>query len=101
MTREEEIRNKAVNEQRLLMESMDWRAGFMSGAKWADEHPSSNGKELLYVAQKTAERTKKEFIRKAREWLENNKHLHKVFSFGSLSTDWDKFIREFCKAMEE
>ena len=28
-----------------------------------------NGKELLYVAQKTAERTKKEVIMKACEWL--------------------------------
>lgn len=36
MTRDEEIRNKAVNEQKLLMESMDYRAGFISGAKWAD-----------------------------------------------------------------
>lgn len=60
-----------------------------------------NGKELLYVAQKTAERTKKELINKACEWIEKNKHLHKVLSFKSLITDWDKFIREFRKAMEE
>lgn len=39
-------------------------------------------------------------INQACEWLENNKHLYKVLSFGSLSTDWDKFIREFRKAME-
>lgn len=71
---------------------------FEAGAEW-DEIFS--GKELLCVVHNTAERTKKEFIKKAREWLENNKHLHKVLSFGSLSTDWDKFISEFCKAMEE
>lgn len=42
MTREEEIRNKAVNEQNTLMESMDWRAGFISGSKWADSNPQEN-----------------------------------------------------------
>ena len=44
---------------------------------------------------------KKELINKACEWLDNNKHLHKELSFGSLSTDWNKFIKEFKKAMEE
>lgn len=51
--------------------------------------------------QKLAEITKKEIINKACEWIEKNKHFHKELSFGSLSTDWDKFIREFRKAMEE
>ena len=50
MTREEEIRQKAISEQRELMESWDWRAGFIAGAKWAD----------------------KTMIEKARNWLENN-----------------------------
>ena len=40
-------------------------------------------------------------INQACEWIENNKHLHKILSSGSLSTDWDKFIREFRKAMED
>ena len=44
--------------------------------------------------------SKIEFIEKACEWLDNNKHLHKELSFGSLSTDWNKFIREFKKAMK-
>lgn len=47
------------------------------------------------------ETNKQEFINKAKEWIEQNKHQYKVLSFGSLSTDWDKFIKEFCKAMEE
>lgn len=51
--------------------------------------------------QKLTEITKKEIINKACEWIEKNKHFHKELSFGSLSTDWDKFIREFRKAMEE
>jgi hypothetical protein len=41
------------------------------------------------------------FLEKACEWIKNNKHLHKILWFDSLSTDWDKFIREFRKAMEE
>ena len=51
---------------------------FEAGAKWAD----------------------KTMIEKACKWLDNNKHLHKELSFGSLSTDWNKFIKEFKKAME-
>lgn len=44
---------------------------------------------------------KQEFIEKACEWIEKNKHQHKELSFGSLHTDWSKFIGEFRKAMEE
>lgn len=44
--------------------------GFQEGVELAE---SNSGKELLYVAQKIAERTKKELKIKARQWLENNK----------------------------
>lgn len=46
--------------------------GFKFGAYWADEHPYSDIKRLLHVSQNTTESTKKEFINKACEWLENN-----------------------------
>lgn len=96
MTREEEI--KAKSEEYLpdiLDDEYLYRAefvfGFQEGAKWADE---TNGKELLYVAQKTAERTKKEVISKACEWLEKNRNkLSRVNTFG--------FVEIFKKAMEE
>lgn len=39
MTREEQIEQQAISEQRELMESYDWRGGFESGARWADKHP--------------------------------------------------------------
>ena len=39
MTRQEEIVNQAVKEQSELYQPPEWRAGFISGAKWADEHP--------------------------------------------------------------
>lgn len=45
--------------------------------------------------------SKIEFIEAACEWIINNKHSCQVWSFGSFSMDWDKFIREFRKAMEE
>lgn len=41
MKREEEIRNKAISEQRELMESCDWRAGFIAGANWIDSQSYS------------------------------------------------------------
>ena len=94
MTREEKIEKQAAKEQFDLYESLDWRAGFISGAKWADENPNSNGKELLYVAQKTAERTKQEFISKACEWLDNiNTYDYMdsgVFQMSDLIIDFKK-----------
>lgn len=39
MKRSEEILKQAVKEQSQLYQPPEWRAGFISGAKWADEHP--------------------------------------------------------------
>ena len=41
MTRQEEIVNRVVKEQSQsqLYQPLEWRAGFIAGAKWADEHP--------------------------------------------------------------
>lgn len=39
-------------------------------------------------------------INEAIQWVDKNKHFHKELSFGSLSTDWNKFIRAFRKDME-
>lgn len=39
MKRQEEILSQAVKEQSQLYQPPEWRAGFISGAKWADEHP--------------------------------------------------------------
>lgn len=71
--------------------------GFKFGAYWAGEHPYTGGKELLYVAQKTTERTKKEIINKACEWLEEN--TNPVFYSGNGWTT-EEFIDNFKKAME-
>lgn len=82
---------------------VDLTDAFEYGAKWADEHPNSNGKELLYVAQKTAERTKKEVINNALEFINEYFYEHPhcnclicTESFESL----EDFIDNFKKAME-
>ncbi len=69
---------------------IDLTDAFEAGFKYAD---SVNGKELLYVAQKTSERTRKEVINKACEWLEMNRdELSRVNTSG--------FVELFKKEME-
>ena len=98
--REKEIR-QYLKERNIPITSLEANS-IIEGIEWADRNSKeATGKELLYVTEKTVERTKKELINKACEWIEDYKHLYKVLSSGSLSTDWDKFIREFRKAMEE
>ena len=66
---------------------------------WARENIEA---QLVSAAcMRMAKYVEQELIEKACEWIKNNKHLHKILWFDSLSTDWDKFIREFRKAMEE
>lgn len=95
MTREEEIKAKSKEYlPDILDDEYPYRAefvfGFQEGAKWADK-TNANGKELLYVAQKTAERTKKEIISKACEWLLK----------GGYFVNNTETINDFKKAMEE
>jgi hypothetical protein len=82
MTREEQIIEAAkeyYNPKNGAPFSLQMRTGFITGAKWADET----------------------MIEKACEWIAKKHHLYKELSFGSLSTDWHKLIKEFRKAMEE
>lgn len=118
MTREEEIEKQGTIYSDIPSNYIEWGDGFqdyddrvyverafIEGAKWADEHPNSNGKELLYVAQKTAERTRKEVISKACEWIvselynsEDRDGYPNVESRSYVSVE--DFINEFKKAME-
>jgi hypothetical protein len=98
MTRAEEIKHAAhINEDKANIDSYN---AFIRGAKWADEHPNSNGKELLYVAQNTADRTKKEIISKACEWLKLNTNWDDEWDEMGRNIDYG-MIKEFRKAMEE
>lgn len=74
---------------------------FIEGAKWADKHPISNGEELLYVAQKTTNRTKKEVINKACEWIKENIIDYVNADSIGYYVDDEIFIHDFKKAMEE
>lgn len=89
---QEKILKQAVKEQSQLYQPPEWRAGFVSGAKWADET----------------------MIKKAKEWLEKtlyihtelleDKHLDETKPSNWVTSDYDSvedFINGFCKAMEE
>ena len=95
MTREEEI-SEYLKERNIPITSLEANS-IMEGITWADENPK-NGKELLYVAQKTAERTKKEVIIKACEWLEEQ---NKMCMYELEMILGKNFINNFKKAMEE
>lgn len=71
--------------------------GFQEGVELSE---ATHGKELLHVAQKTAERTKKELKIKAREWLEDNKDNYIIDIKGETIVD-DAIIENLLKALEE
>ena len=88
-----------------IFDEMNRNLAFEEGAKWADEHPNSNGKELLYVAQKTSEMTEKEVINKACEWLKFrvcvNMPIETNENGEPLADSWIKAQMERVKAAEE
>lgn len=104
MTREEQIR-KYAEEKCILYDSIGFDGDIYSliteTIKWADENPKEHsGKELLYVCEKTYERTKKEFIKKACEYLESL--TYQDYSGGPLERLIDDYtIKQFCKKMKE
>lgn len=109
MTREEQIIETAkeyYNPKNGTPFSLQMRTGFITGAKWADEHPANeqqglNVKEILYVAQKTAAITKKEIIIKACKWLKDNLSDRIYDRDCYLDTFTELFIEDFRKALEE
>ena len=106
MTREEQIKEAARKFfddylDGLKGETLTVQQTFEDGAKWADEHPNSNGKELLYVAQNTAERTKKELINKACEWLQLNADKYMRAIGGCMYFDVINSVNDFKRAMNE
>lgn len=91
----EEYKNNYSTGEYCHEQSFLW--GFQEGVELAE---SNSGKELLYVAQKTAERTKKELKIKARQWLENNKDSYIIDIEGETIVD-DAIIEDLLKALEE
>ena len=112
MTRDEQIKQKSEEiSQRYFPDSQNiWarqnieallvQSACCEMAKWVDENPNQNGKELLYVAQKTADRTKKEFIEKTKKWMKEQ--CYQEFGGGPLERLIpDELIEDYIKAMEE
>ena len=91
----EEYQNNYSTGEYCHEQSFLW--GFQEGVELAE---SNSGKKLLYVAQKTAERTKKELKIKARNWLEENKDNYIIDIEGETIVD-DAIIKDLLKAMEE
>ena len=91
----EEYKNNYSTGEYCHEQSFLW--GFQEGVELAE---SNSGKELLYVAQKTAERTKKELKIKARNWLEENKDNYIIDIEGETIID-DAIIEDLLKALEE
>lgn len=91
----EEYKNNYSTGEYCHEQSFLW--GFQEGVEFSE---ATNGKELLYVAQKTAERTKKELKIKAREWLEENKDNYIIDIEDETIVD-DAIIEDFLKALEE
>lgn len=82
MARYEQIRQKAISEQIELMESYDWRGGFISGANWAD----------------------KTMIEKACEKLKSMFHILDCNDYNCVGNSYitvEEFINQFKKYMEE
>ena len=91
----EEYKNNYSTGEYCHEQSFLW--GFQEGVELAE---SNSGKELLYVAQKTAERTKKELKIKARNWLEENKDNYIIDIEGETIVD-DAIIEDLLKALED
>lgn len=91
----EEYKNNYSTGEYCHEQSFLW--GFQEGVELAE---ANSGKELLYVAQKTAERTKKELKIKARQWLEDNKDSYIIDIEGETIVG-DAIIEDFLKALEE
>ena len=83
MTRKEEIVTQAVKEQSQLYQPLEWRAGFISGANWAD----------------------RTMLDRACEWLENelketdDKNGYPTVE-GRYFVSVKEFINEFRQAMK-
>lgn len=76
MKRKEEIVNQAAKEQSQLYQPPEWRAGFISGANWAD----------------------KTMLDRACEWLENRHNIEKCL--GVLTSRTEDLSKAFRQAME-
>lgn len=106
MTKDELVRQAAkcfspkvttVKEEKAFIE------GFVRGAEWMQEkmQETNEGQALLYAVEKTADRTKREMIEKAVEWLSNN--MFNSINNGVIINGYcvSDFIGRFKRAMQD
>lgn len=129
MKRKEQIQDAAADHRDCVCRSFDdpiadaREASFIEGAEWSDEHPDSRHvytkKQLLDMGfafttngdivtpeqsnedlKKYLQYQKQKFIKKASEWLSDNKDNYIIDIEGETLVD-DQIVIDFCKIMEE
>lgn len=99
MTRDEEILKQVIKEQ-----SPEWRAGFISGANWADANPYLYEEELVGMGGLGIIWQKKALIKKACEFIRKGGMRgdgYIVTEFGEEVFDFIQFAEDIRKYMEE
>ena len=91
----EETNIKNDKAQMAELNSFLFRCWQMGWLKKYEEKETNEGQALLYAVEKTAKRTKREMIAKAKEWMRNNLHNF------AANVSYKSLFDEFQKAMEE
>ena len=92
----EEIRQAAQDWDGSGMATPAEEGAFIAGVEWMQERmqESNEGQALLYAVEKTAERTKREMIEKAVEWMRN-------FKDGQGNFPLYDYVGNFKQAMQD
>lgn len=109
----EEIRQAAQDWDGSGMATPAEEGAFIAGAEWMQKRMIDNpdGKALLYAVNKTAERTKREMIEKAVEWIKSQIYTENIFEYdddeqpikyicASCCDSVEEFIEKFKQAMQ-
>lgn len=106
----EETNIKDDKAQMAELDSFLFRCWQMGWLKKYEEKESNEGQALLYAVEKTAERTKREFVEKAVRWLDGRMCFKDLSSgggsWGEVKTlggyeSLEEFIDEFKQAMQD
>ena len=108
----EEIRQAAQDWDGSGMATPAEEGAFIAGAEWMKEkmRETNEGQALLYAVEKTAERTKREMIEKAVNWLDEQMYFRDFSSgrgsYGEVKAlggydSLEEFIDEFKQAMQD
>lgn len=106
----EETNIKDDKAQMAELDSFLFRCWQMEWLKKYEEKETNEGQALLYAVEKTAERTKREVIKKAAEWLREEMcyreqssgrgHWGEIETLGTYDSV-EEFIEEFKQAMQD